>query len=136
MPRGIVVRVTALGNGGASELFGTWTPVDFFGLVSFAGVNARYSRVGGQVTVYGSFLISVNVSAAQVLVAGLPFAPVNATYNQVVGSGFGDPVRGYVYPILDPSVPAFRLRNANGTALTNAQLAGSSVWFSFSYRAA
>lgn len=136
MPRGIVVRSTALGNGGAAEQFGIWTPVDFFGAVPFAGATARYSRIGGQVFVWGQFTINANVSAAQVLVSGLPFAPVNAPYNQVVGSGFGDPVRGYVYPNLDPSVPAFRLRNTQGTALTYGQLSGSGVSFAFSYRAA
>lgn len=121
---------------GTSELLadyeeGTWTPTDASGAgLTFTNVHPKYTRIGRQVTVsvFISYPSTANVSAA--LIGGLPFASNSA--QQSATAIWNDASVG-VYGFIDASTSNIILRDFANTSVTNLQLSGRFLCFTFAY---
>jgi hypothetical protein len=114
---------------------GTWTPVDASGAgISLSGASGRYTKIGRQVFLNGTFGVSPNSNGSTASIGGLPF-----TY----GSNFID-----IGTVLrnDKSLTVSVLGGGSGASNftmlnhgtytsypTNTQVSGGTFTFSFSY---
>jgi hypothetical protein len=119
---------------GTSELLadyeeGTWTPVDASGAgLSFTNLACTYIKIGKQVTVFGNIAYPVTVSAAPVLISGLPFTcPVNTAGTTLPWQN------STITFTLFTFFASLLTRTNTNTDITNAQMSGKFITFSLVY---
>ena len=121
---------------GTSELLadyeeGTWTPTDASGAgLSFTNVHPKYTRIGRQVTVSVFISYPTTASASAAIIGGLPFASNSA--QQSATAIWNDASVG-LYGFIDTSTSSITLRNFANTSITNLQLSGRFLCFTFAY---
>lgn len=111
---------------------GTWTPVDNSGAsLTFTGVSATYNKVGSAVTIVATLNYPTTVSAAAANIGGLPFT--SNTSRATVPMFTTNGTIGCI-GIMAASSTNFAITNVVSAAnVTNVQLSGAFVSFSFDY---
>jgi hypothetical protein len=110
---------------------GTWTPSDQSGAaLSFTGVNARYTKVGNLVCIYGGFTYPSTASGAVAIVGGLPTTVPNQAYasDLMFTIYTSSATAGMVYletrTVMNTATFYVMSNLAGGARLTNTQLSG------------
>lgn len=136
--KGIDFSANANAPGMTSELLtwyeeGNWTPTDASGAgLTFTVDKARYTRVGNLVSVFIRINYPVTASAAVARIAGLPFNAGNDVYaTSVVYTNVALGLISHTIPS-DNDI-SFTTLGGSGATVSNAQLSGSYLIFSFQY---
>lgn len=115
---------------------GTWTPADNSGAtLAFASVSTAYTKIGNMVYAYGRLTFPVTGSVANALIGGLPFTSANQPYainitDLATNASIGAPIQG----VVNQNNTQFGAQNQlTAASITNAQLSGSLIVFSFAY---
>lgn len=106
---------------------GAWTPADVSGAgLVFAGVTARYTKVGRLVVVQFGFSFPATASGAGAGVSGLPFA---ASAGGGMSGGFVSSTNAGFLIVLEITASSvnFYLVKSDGTAVTNVEMSGKFV---------
>jgi len=115
---------------------GTWTPSDVSGAaLSFTAVEGVYTKIGNIVHVAFTLTYPATASGVDASIGGLPFA--SATGN-TAGGACSYTTAAITPTLLMPSAAAVLnpRRAAGGAAMSNAELSGSVIRASVTYRAA
>lgn len=113
---------------------GSWTPIDSSGAgLAFSGLTVgTYSKHENLVVARAFILFPPTADATQALIGGLPFSGL-ATLDSRQGSlSFSDVAAAkYVLPVTGSTT--FRVLDASGNFLTNAQLSNGALFVNFIY---
>jgi|TARA_R110000868_G_scaffold197060_2_gene443230 hypothetical protein len=124
------IDFSATAGTGTSELLndyeeGAWTPVDSSGAgLVFLNQSGKYTKIGRQVTANGQLAFPATISAADIVIGGLPFTV--GTYS--VGTINNADV---VFTITAGAT--FFIYDVAGTRKTNVNYSGLSIYFTIVY---
>lgn len=135
---GIDFSATAHSAGMTSELLddyeeGAFTPTDASGAgLTFATVNARYTRVGRLISVQMQVIYPTTVNASAAKIGGLPFVAASSPTAQGHSFGYTNG-SGATALLVNASTSLIELYNAAGGAVTNANMSAKFNYISFCY---
>lgn len=137
---GIAVYNNEANNGKLSPTFElkqtSWTPIDVSGAgLTFTNANGYYELVGNTVYLQGSVTYPSTASGASAIIGGLPYTVFN-NYAARAGASVDltdGSVTGIIFKINDTAII---LKNNFSTDTTNANMSGSTIYFSGFYKVA
>lgn len=136
--KGIDFSANTHAAGMTSELLnwyeeGTWTPTDVSGAsLTFTSATGRYTRVGNVVFLFGFVQYPVTASGSNASIGGLPFT-VNSNSSALQGAVTYSQVATVRSIGVNPSTTNTTVYTFAGTAVTNATLSGTVLYFNSTY---
>lgn len=110
---------------------GTWTPADGSGAaLTFAGVAARYTKIGRSVFCEVVLTYPTTADASNAVVSGLPFANNATVYSWMLSRGNAATT---LCAITTTGASTLTLVNSVGTQITNLQMSASPFVSAFHY---
>lgn len=123
-------------TGAAQQTLALWTPSDQSGAgLTFTGVNVSSTRLGNLVFCYGRLTYPTTADTSSASIGGLPVTSANQNYALGVGSMVETNVLTFPpVPQVQVNSTKFNISNGfSGAAVTNVQLSGATIIFSFHY---
>lgn len=111
---------------------GTWTPTDVSGAGLSLTSSGYYTKIGKLVFAQAAVTYPVTASGVSASIGGLPFAVKNTSAARQGFISFTDNT-GLFRVVPDGGGTSVSLRDNGGSAITNANMSGKSVWFTALY---